>query len=689
MALASLFCWLKAPKAASAALAAARERFGPPRGRSGVTCALALARCEALADLVRAEGFETSEGFVDVDGRLTRLDSALPALAQQASSACETFAAASSGDFSGVFPFPWRETLVECSAFGSAMQSPPTLAALAATAHVDVCVLGLGSVETSQTSQRRDGSDVSSPDATSKQNLFDARLEEIRAWRRAALATATPRVSRALTTVLDRTSPGSSCFEAKRVSETAARGLSFAAEEEKRVHRGSRDERSRTFDETPSAEVFSLLGALRRRRDAFDPRLHPEDARDASDALVAVLSALLGEDHPETGAAKTVAAEAAARAAVDGGFHGFEESRTLNPLQGEEPLLSSTPTDQYSSQIATIVAWSRPAYAFAERFYGARSLPAARAAWCVAEGARRGSASDSSRGGGASVKSSAPRPSAQSGRVSAGGAGARAARPMYAQALGATVATLGGAHGGTGATFVAAGALSRAERRAEEARALVEEGARVARENAAAAEAERDAIVAAGFGALENARRLCDAGASEATDGHITDGQKQPPGPRITAHHDTHDLIEHVRLGVETSVAAAEARLRVAELRAARSFATLALLARDDADTGDARSLTEAEALLRHALACHERADGPGCAASAPTLAALGRCATDRRRAEEAEACFGTRSASTKPPRERRCVPRNNPPVRTSARGTFCTRARRLTSRPSPRRACA
>ena len=352
------------------------------RNAIAVTCALALARCEALADLVRAEGFETSEGFVDVDGRLTRLDSALPALAQQASSACETFAAASSGDFSGVFPFPWRETLVECSAFGSAMQSPPTLAALAATAHVDVCVLGLGSVETSQTSQRRDGSDVSSPDATSKQNLFDARLEEIRAWRRAALATATPRVSRALTTVLDRTVPGASFLAKHAVSETAARGLSFAAEEEKRVHRGSRDERSRTFDETPSAEVFSLLGALRRRRDAFDPRAHPEDARDASDVLVAVLSALLGEDHPETGAAKTIAAEAAARAAVDGGFHGFHSSESF-PLRGEEPLLSSTPTDQYSSQIATIVAWSRPAYAFAERFYGARSLPAARAAWCV------------------------------------------------------------------------------------------------------------------------------------------------------------------------------------------------------------------------------------------------------------------------------------------------------------------
>ena len=52
---------MRTPTSALAALAAAMERFGPPRGRSGVTCALALARCEALADLVRAEGFETSE----------------------------------------------------------------------------------------------------------------------------------------------------------------------------------------------------------------------------------------------------------------------------------------------------------------------------------------------------------------------------------------------------------------------------------------------------------------------------------------------------------------------------------------------------------------------------------------------------------------------------------------------------
>ena len=275
LALASLFCWLKAPKAASAALAAARERFGPPRGRSGVTCALALARCEALADLVRAEGFETSEGFVDVDGRLTRLDSALPALAQQASSACETFAAASSGDFSGVFPFPWREALVECSAFGSAMQSPPTLAALAATAHVDVCVLGLGSVETSQTSQRRDGSDVSSPDATSKQNLFDARLEEDSrvAPRRAGGGDAAR-----LASAHDGAGPNLSrllVFRSEACFETAARGLSFAAEEEKRVHRGSRDERSRDVRRNAFGRGIRPPGRsappTRRLRPAFAP----------------------------------------------------------------------------------------------------------------------------------------------------------------------------------------------------------------------------------------------------------------------------------------------------------------------------------------------------------------------------------------------------------------------------------
>ena len=180
---------------------------------------------------------------------------------------------------------------------------------------------------------------------------------------------------------------------------------------------------------------------------------------------------------------------------------------------------------------------------------------------------------------------------------------------MYAQALGG-LATLGGAHGGTGATFVAAGALSRAERRAEEARALVGR-ARASRARKSPPRGGYGSIVAMHqrIGHWKTSVRLCDAGASEATD-----------GPRITAHHDTHDLIEHVRLGVETSVAAAEARLRVAELRAGRSFATLALLARDDADTGDARSLTEAEALLRHALACHERADGPG-RREPPTLA--------------------------------------------------------------------
>ena len=607
LALASAFCWLRTPTSALAALAAAMERFGPPRGRSGVTCALALAQCEAIEACLelksRADDATTDDdATVDVDGRATRLDLALPALAERAAAACETFAAASSGDFSGVFPFPWRETLFECSAIGSALRSPPTLAALAASLRVAVAARRRSNGGVSTPTAGRSGADRAESD--------DARLEEIRAWRRAALATATPMVSRALTTVLDRRSPASSLL-AKHVSDTAARGVSFAAEDGKRAER---DDDAASTPSTPSAEVLGLLGALRRRRDAFDPRVEPEDARDASDVFVAVLAALLGDDHPETGAAKTVAAEAAVRAAVDGGFLGFEERREglfpeTNVSSRRDVAVDDEDGDHYSNQIAALAAWSRPAYAFAERFYGARSLPAARAAWCVAEGARRRGDESRHRALAADV-----------GRVSAGGAGARAARPMYAQALGATVATLGPAHSGTGAMFIAAGALSRAERRAEEACALVEEGARVARGVAAAAEAERDALVAAGFRALERAHEETETGAHP-------------------------DVLEHVRLGSECAIAAAETRLRAAERGAGRSFAKLALLARDDFVSRETPTVSHAdvsaEALLRRALACFERASGPGCAASAPTLAALGRCAANSAAgAETAEACF-------------------------------------------------
>ena len=644
LALASVFCWLKTPESALTALAAATERFGPPRGRSGVTCALALARCEALCLMTSrskrwferwfqgASRFDDASGdafffgaggsdgrdsdgaaddddacpTVDVDGRATRIDSALPKLAKDASAACETFAAASSGDFSGVFPSPWRETLFECSAFGSALRSPPTLAALAASARVDVVSVlpySAGAVGGKEWVEK-------------EKTLFDARLEEIRAWRRAALATATPRVSRALTTVLDRRSPADSLV-ASRVSDTAARGLSFEREEDAAF--GADDnhgfprfpEASRDSLVSPTHEVLGLLDALRRRRDAFDPRSSPEDARDASDVFVAVAAALLGDDHPETGAAKTVAAEAAARAVVDGGFGGFESEMFGDHVDGDGSLKEpesrgKEEEDHYSSQITTLIAWSKPAYAFAERFYGARSLPAARAAWCVAEGVRRrvSSGADGSYFGDGAF--TPRRSSAKFGRVSAGGAGARAARPMYAQALGATVATLGPAHEGAGETFIAAGALSRSERRAEEARALIEEGARVARSNAAAAEAERDALVAAGFEALE----------------------------AFSLKNAHRDVLERVRLGSETCVAAAERRLRVAERRACRGFAKLSLLARDDGNASGA------EVLLRRALACFERALGPGCGACAPLLAALGRVATDRWNAETAEACF-------------------------------------------------
>ena len=156
----------------------------------------------------------------------------------------------------------------------------------------------------------------------------------------------------------------------------------------------------------------------------------------------------------------------------------------------------------------------------------------------------------------------------------------------------------------------------------------------------------RPAIVAAGFGALENARRLCDAGASEATDGHITDGQKQPPGPRITAHHDTHDLIEHVRLGVETSVAAAEARLRVAELRARAEF-------RDARAAGARRR--------RHSRRAVPDGGGGVAAARARVPRARGRAGLRRERAD-ARGAGAVRDGSA---------------TRRRSRGVFPARARR------------
>jgi hypothetical protein len=99
---------------------------------------------------------------------------------------------------------------------------------------------------------------------------------------------------------------------------------------------------------------------LRRTREACVRFSRHVDAGVVAGRLISVLTAALGGDHPQCGAAKLEAAESAAAAA---------ESSAAVPGYDEAS------------------AWARPAYDFAAAFYGSQSLPAARA--CVV---RRGGA---------------------------------------------------------------------------------------------------------------------------------------------------------------------------------------------------------------------------------------------------------------------------------------------------------
>ena len=70
LALSGMFSWLGAPDAAASLLARARRWFGPPKGRSGVTCALALAHARALVS--RARETPTAGGGARVGARDVR-----------------------------------------------------------------------------------------------------------------------------------------------------------------------------------------------------------------------------------------------------------------------------------------------------------------------------------------------------------------------------------------------------------------------------------------------------------------------------------------------------------------------------------------------------------------------------------------------------------------------------------------
>ena len=554
LALASLFIWLHVPTFAVIVLEKAQTVFGTARGRSGVTCALALALSDAKLQVLAKE---ISAG----DGSRESGQKDLLKLINDTQLACNTFASVSSGDYSGVFPSPWRSVLESSSEFGNALRSPPILPAIAASLRVKAGRMSDGIRKQSDTNRKQSETTHRTTDAL--------RVAEIDAWRRAVLTTATPRMSKVIADVLGGSTGGTD------VTDVTAKALRYS--EDFSSDTNAETIRSERWN-VPSAEVFQLLNAIRRRRDATDAVLYPESSRDAADIYVSVSAAVLGNDHPAVGAAKVIAAEAAIGAVVDGGHGGFDNDDT----------------DSFELQIETLIAWSRPAYEFAERFYGPKSLPAARAAWCVAEGVRR--RGDGLGGNGFSVS---------------GGAGARHARPMYAQALGAAAATLGLDHPGVGATMIAAGTLSRMELRLEEASALVTEGTNICAAHLRKMEYECAEIIEAGV---------------QKSDAMMRDNHN--------SHRFPQTVVEQVNLATSVAMSAAESRVNLAQKHAALAYAKLALLKRDGGD------LLECEALTLKSLTMFELASGPACASAAPMLAALGRCSFSRQHLETTEACF-------------------------------------------------
>ena len=303
--------------------------------------------------------------------------------------------------------------------------------------------------------------------------------------------------------------------------------------------------------EDPGDDVLGLVRSLRRQRGACVRFSRHVDAGVVAGRLISVLTAALGANHPQCGAAKLEAAESAAAAA---------ESSASVPGYDEAS------------------AWARPAYDFAAAFYGSQSLPAARAAWCVAEALRRAD-------------------------------GAAAARPMYAQALGATASVLGKTHKGVGAMLSETAELSRLERRLEEADALAREGLDIASGELAAARRGLDEADAAAARAMQ--RR------------EVTIGEHG-------VDYLPNELLVALDRGKELARArAADAEAEYAE-RATQVARVIHAMGR----------LPNAESFLRRALFAGEKAFGPSNPSLAATLGALGRCALARRRPEEAEACF-------------------------------------------------
>ena len=243
-------------------------------------------------------------------------------------------------------------------------------------------------------------------------------------------------------------------------------------------------------------------------------------------------------------------------------------------------------------------AWAEVAYDTAVAFYGVASMQAARASWCLAEALRHT-------------------------------AGDAAARPMYAQSLGATRAILGGNHPTVGAVLLALSEISRGDGRFEEASTFAGEALKIAAlELPMAEEEEKAAANAAGelAKAVSVATNVANAAARAYKPRFAT--PKQSADRRIeTPNH------EAVFAALHASAEAADRRSRL-DIDVAVCSKALARIA----ECMD--RLGEAEALYRRAVVSAERALGFSHPGLSPLLSALGRCLLAAGRLDAAEACF-------------------------------------------------
>ena len=177
--------WIGARDVAARVLERARQWFGEPKSRSGVTVALALAH--ASAELAKISKEESSEDFGaslfednDAASAASHLRSCAD-LAKRARGAGELFASANAGrgDHAGILPRPWREA---CEAVGGAahcLRAPEATFAHAASVCADVASFEL---------ERRGGGGGARRDGGDERvrSLAAHRAKEIDAWRAAA-----------------------------------------------------------------------------------------------------------------------------------------------------------------------------------------------------------------------------------------------------------------------------------------------------------------------------------------------------------------------------------------------------------------------------------------------------------------------------------------------------------------------